>query len=946
MTPPRGNVAAIHPLTPMQEGILYHVIGAPGSSTYVDQVSVTLTGPLDVDALRDAWQLTIDRHEALRTLVTWERRERPLQVVRQRVDVPWTAHDWRDVDPGEVDVRLEALRADDRDRGFDLERAPLSRFTLVRTDDDRATLIWTFHHLLLDGWSMRLVLDEVLAAHDVFAAGGEPSREVAPGFGRFVAWLRDRDRSGDEAFWRPRLEAIPAPTPLPPGSGTGHARDAERHLTVRRTCPDALAAALTGLCRDERVTASTVLRAAWATLLARHAETRDVVFGATTAGRPPDLDRAEETAGLFINTLPVVTRIPDRSVSAWLQALQRDQLDASGYEATPLPDLKRWSGVRGEPLFRSIVVVENHPASRSTPRLAVRALDFEEASNFPLALLVVPGDTLELHLVADRDRYDADDAGLLLDQLEAVLAAITRDPAAPASAISLGDPDATADPVEAVDGTETPLPVRIAAHAIDRPDAPAIRADGPTISYRELDHRATRLAVLLRRHGVGPDVPVLLALPRSADAVVGIVAILKAGGAYVPVDPTQPPDRIRFVLDDTGATVVVGQADLRDHVARPDLIVVDPSHVGPSTGHAAGADASDGRAAGAEEAGPLPVPDPDHLAYVIYTSGSTGRPKGVAVTHRNLAHSTLARRIHYRAPVERYALLSPIVFDSSVAGLFWTLVDGGTLVLPAPRVEQDVPALSRLLIEERVTHLLGLPTLWGLILEHAPSDALRGLHTVIVAGEACPESLVRRHHDRLPAGSLHNEYGPTEATVWCLAHEIRPSDAGRRVPIGRPIPGMRARVVDPGGRPLPAGVAGELVVAGPGVARGYLGDEALTADRFDTLELSDGSRARTYRTGDRVRRRADGLLDFLGRIDDQVKVRGHRIELGEIEAALRDAPGVTDAAVVLEPTRDDASIEALTSRLAILDPARAEELVDAVRALPSDAIDRLLAGGE
>ena len=414
------------------------------------------------------------------------------------------------------------------------------------------------------------------------------------------------------------------------------------------------------------------------------------------------------------------------------------------------------------------------------------------------------------------------------------------------------------------------------------PDAAAVSFDGNTISYGDLIERVDTVAARLCERGIGSTRTVGICLPRSIEAVVAILAVLKSGGTYVPLDPDYPNDRLRFIVEDAGIRVAIASRNLAPGL---ESMGVDTFDVMETSATCPAATVS------------APTPTGDSLAYVIYTSGSTGRPKGVMVTHGNLLHSTAARFEYYKKPVDVYLLLSPFAFDSSVAGIFWTLCAGGRLVLPARGVERDPARLAALIERECVTHLLALPSLYRLILERRQHASFSSLRTVIVAGEACPVSLASEHRNALPDVALFNEYGPTEATVWCTVHEVA-EVTGPRVPIGRPIPRMRCHIVGADGAPVSPGEPGELYIGGPGVTAGYLNRPDLTAERFVADLFADSGGGLLYRTGDLVRQLPDGALDFLGRIDHQVKIHGRRIELGEVEAALVQHPGVKDAVVL------------------------------------------------
>jgi amino acid adenylation domain-containing protein len=436
-------------------------------------------------------------------------------------------------------------------------------------------------------------------------------------------------------------------------------------------------------------------------------------------------------------------------------------------------------------------------------------------------------------------------------------------------------------------GAERLLHQLFEEQAAETPEAAALVFEDRSLTYSELNARANQLARYLRRQGVGAETRVGLCLERSLEMVVGLLAILKAGAAYLPLDPSYPRERLRFMLEESAAPVLLTQqrllSALPEHQAQAICLdtqwdeIAQESSLNLATNVLA-----------------------ENLAYIIYTSGSTGAPKGVGVSHRNLLHSTLARLDYYPSQPSSFLLLSSFAFDSSVAGIFWTLCAGGVLVLPGEGLQRDAHALVRLIQRQRVSHLLSLPSLHALMLEVGAASELESLDAVIVAGEACPPELARRHFETLPQTKLYNEYGPTEATVWSSVYQcLWSEDEGRQVvPIGRPIANARLYILDENLRPVPIGIAGELYIGGAGLTRGYLQRSEVTAERFVPDPFGTEAGARIYRTGDTARYLSDGNIEFLGRSDSQVKIRGYRIELGEIEAALMEQATVRAAAVV------------------------------------------------
>ncbi|HEV2735718.1 MAG TPA: amino acid adenylation domain-containing protein [Longimicrobiaceae bacterium] len=910
-----GRVEDAYPLSPLQQGILFHSLESADPATYLEQFTFHLSGPLDARAMRRAWQAAVDRHAVLRTAFVRRPAGEDVQVVLRGVEAPFEEHDWRALPAAEHAGLLDAFLAADRARGLDLAAAPTLRVALLRAGDEDWHLVWSHHHALLDGWSVPLVMGDVFAAYAALLGGREPGLPPARPFCEYVEWLGARAAAAAEAFWREELRGIAAPTPLGiehEAGGGERGPQGVRELALPAQTTDALRA----LARGHRLTLNTLVQGAWALLLSRGSGEDDVVFGATTSGRGADLPEMEGRVGLFINTLPVRVRVPpDAPLLAWLGALQERQAAIRAVEHTPPADVQRWSGLpHGTPLFEHILVFENYPAPDGTldgTGLALLGSRVAELSNYPFALLAAPGDALVFRALFDTARFDGDAVERLLGRLAALLAGMARAPG-DLALHAVGGPERL--PESSVgpplpDDAEWPVHLRILEQARRAPAAVAVSHGAVRLTYGELDARSAALAATLRRLGVGPETRVALFAEASPEAVVGILAVLRAGGAYVPVDPAYPRERIAYLLEDSAAPVLLAPERLRGGLPEfgGEVVALDTPHP-PAPSPTRG----EGEHGGLEDANALShsrtfALSHSQLAYVIYTSGSTGRPKGVQVSHRNLARSTAARFAGYAQPVRGFLLLSSTSFDSSVAGIFWTLCAGGTLHLPPADVQGDPARLVETAAREGVSHLLCVPSLYAALLDEVERRPGWAPAAAVVAGEACPRELVERHARLLPGTALYNEYGPTEGTVWCTVHECRPDEAAR-VPIGRAAPGARVYVLDRAGRPAPLGAPGELYVGGGGVARGYLARPGLTAERFVPDPYAELPGARMYRTGDRARRLADGALDFLGRTDQQLKVRGFRVEPGEVEGALLAHPAVREAAVAAREDRGGARL--------------------------------------
>ncbi|WP_437589100.1 non-ribosomal peptide synthase/polyketide synthase [Sorangium sp. So ce1000] len=902
---PGRDVEDVYPLSPLQQGLLFHSLWELGSGVYVEQVTCRLEGALDVDAFREAWQAVALHHGVLRTTFAWEGADEPLQVVRRGAAVAIEIEDWRDARDAGVDAqraRLKARIEADRARGFDLARGPLMRVALLRVADEAYQFLWSHHHLLLDGWAASLVLQDAFAAYDALRAGRPVALSPRPRYREYIAWLRERDASADEGFWRSALAGFSAATPLPL-ERVPPAEEASGHGATIASLPEPVTARLQRFAQQHHVTSSTLVQSAWALVLSRAARSDDVVFGVTVAGRSAPLAGIDAMVGIFINTLPLRVAVPQAAtVADWLRDLLRTTTDLGPHEHTPLAQARAFSAIpAGQPLFESLLVFENYPIDPRTqqglPGLAVRDVAFADQTNYPLTLAALPGAQLQLRLSYDRRRFDEEVASRLLGLVEVALRQIVSRPDARVGELSLLGELESRRVVTAWNATERAYPRERHVHelfeaqAARTPDAVAVIFGERRLSYRELNARANRVAHALRKRGVGPDVLVAIAAERSVELVVGLLGILKAGGAYVPIDPDYPADRIAYMLEDAAAPVLLSQWPVASRLPphRAQVLCLD----------------SDRATIDKEPAqNPAVAVSPDNLAYTIYTSGSTGRPKGAGNSHRGLLNRLQWMQERYGlTPQDRVLQKTPFSFDVSVWEFFWPLMTGAGLVVAKPGDHRDGERLVALITRSGVTTLHFVPPMLQAFLETPDVASCRSLRRVICSGEALPAELARRCFERLPDAEIHNLYGPTEASIDVTFWACQREDTSASVPIGYPIANTQIYLLDRHGQPVPAGVAGELHIGGVGLARGYHRRPDLTAERFVPDPFGSAPGGRLYRTGDLARHRPDGAIEFLGRLDHQVKIRGLRIELGEIEARLLQHPGVGEAVVL---ARDEA----------------------------------------
>ncbi|SFL36018.1 amino acid adenylation domain-containing protein [Streptomyces pini] len=881
------------PLSPLQEGLLFHseYVGDEAVDVYTVQNEVELHGPLDVPALRAAAEALLRRHDNLRAGFATRALKDPVQFVPRQVDLPWEEADLRLV----ADPEAEAARRLDehRWRRFRPSKPPLVRFLLLRTAEDRHRFALTNHHILLDGWSMPMLLRELML---LYRTGGDTS--ALPPVRRYrdyLAWLGRRDEQAAREAWRQALEGLSEPTLLAPRAE--RAAEAPRWLDFE--LPAAVSAGLTEAARGAGLTLNTVVQGLWALALARTTGSQDVVYGVVVSGRPPELDGVESMIGLFANTLPLRARMPvDEPLTDFLRRLQREQSALLDHQHLRLADIQNLAG-RGE-LFDSMMAFENYPAGpaeepagkfpATPPRVRVAASKMRDAMHYPLGLLVSPGPPMRFRIGHRPSAVTSRRAAALRDRLLRLADAFLATPNLPLGRLDVLD-DAertlvlekfndTAREVEDTTATELFL-----GQAARTPERIAVETADRGIDYARLADRSGRLARLLVERGARTERFVALALPRSPELVEAALAVWQTGAAYIPIDPGHPADRLARLLREAEPLLTVTTADLAGRLpAGLPLLILDS----PET--ATALEALPGGPLGDDER-PSP-PDPGNAAYAIYTSGSTGRPKGVVATHRSLVGYLLRGSEEYPAD-GRSLVHSPVSFDLTVGALYVPLVSGGTVRLASL---EDEPVLRP--GEAPPDFMKATPGHLSM-LEELP-EAVSPAKAITFGGEQLTGRHLRHWRAGRPDVTVYNVYGPTETTVNCSEHRIAPHEpvGDGPVPIGRPLWNTRLYVLGPGLVPVPVGVPGELYVAGSGLARGYLRDPGRTAERFVACPFGEPGE-RMYRTGDLVRWNGEGLLEYLGRADDQISLRGFRVEPGEVEAALAAHPAVRRAVVVV-----------------------------------------------
>ncbi|MBX9258921.1 non-ribosomal peptide synthase/polyketide synthase, partial [Desmonostoc muscorum CCALA 125] len=876
------NIEDIYTLSAMQEGMLFESLYAPDSGVYFQQVISTFNGNLDLESFLQAWQQVVEKHSIFRTGFVWESLNQPIQIVYRQVEVSVETLDWRELSAQEQQQKLETFLDEQRLISFQLTQAPLMRLHLVQLDGNTYQFVWCHHHLLLDGWSLPLVFQDLLEFYQAISHGETLPKRPTLGYRNYIAWLQQQNRDLAADFWRQKLQGFTAPTPLtvdkPLSNQQQHSAYSEQqiHLTVSAT------AAVKSFVRQHQLTMSNLVQATWALLLCRYSQEADVVFGATVSGRPPALVGVESMVGLFINTLPVRVQISDDTeLLSLLKDLQTQQVESEQFSYSSLVEIQALSDVpKGTSLFESIVVFENYPvdtaALQGNSSFSVSNVYAIEQTNYPLTVLATTGEQLLLKVSYDTSRFESGTISRMLGHFVTMLEAIVANPSERISQLPMLTESEEQQLLIEWNDTQRDYPQecihKLFESQVERtPHAVAVVFENQQLTYEELNSRANQLAHYLQSLGVGADVLVGICVERSIDMVVGLLGILKAGGAYVPLDPEYPIERLSFILKDAQLSVLLAQQRLIDKL---------PEH----QGRLVNLDTDWQVISQFSQENPITATQTRSLAYVIYTSGSTGQPKGVQISHD--AVSNFLSAMQQRPGITKEDILlgiTTIAFDIAALEIFLPITVGASLVIARRDATLDGRELLDLLVKSKATIMQATPATWRLLLEaNYQSSHLK----VLCGGEALPWDLANQLLAN--SSSLWNLYGPTETTIWSSVCQLDSQDS--LISIGRAIANTQLYILDQNLQPVPIGVPGELHIGGAGLARGYFNRPELTQEKFIPnpfdKSLVKGEKSKLYKTGDLARYLPDGNIEYLGRIDNQVKIRGFRIELGEIEAVL------------------------------------------------------------
>ena len=872
----------------MQAGLLYETLSGR-SGNYVQQVTVTCRESLDEDALRRAWWALLGRHGALRTSFLIGESALPLQRIHEQVDLSMVTVDWRSLGDDEREDRWQELLLAERQTGFEPAHPPLMRVVICRLASAETRMLWSYHHAILDGRSRLALLRELFELLDAPPSAPAVERSASPPFERFARWAAVCGSApGTEEFWRHVLSGVDGPTPAPGTSRTDHPVSSAENGAGRvfRRLDLQLSNAVRSLASAHELTAASILQGVYAMLLSQEADSDELLFATTRAGRRSAPFDTQGMIGLLMVTSPVRLHLePGETVTQWLMRVREFNLAVREFEHAPQADLRRWSGIpRPLPIAETLFSFEtgsmNSLLRAADPAWEQRDVQLIEQLDYPLTLEALGDEEIHLDVLYDEARVPADEAARIIGRYEELLRACVENPGATVASVCeldrLRRQRLSGELSDASAPTAAELvPARIHEQIVSNPERIAVEHGDQQLSYGAVGARVEELAARLADLGAGSGTRVGIAMARTPELICAVLAVHRAGAAYVPLDPRYPAERLAAMLDDSDAEIVVTDARSRSALATPERCTVLVSDEPP---------------AGHPKSAPVSALAPEDISHLIYTSGSTGTPKAVIVEHRSVAHLTAWAEATF-APQERDGMLAStsLSFDLSVFEILVTLALGGRVVLV-----EDILALSDPDFGHEIAFVNSVPSALSELLR--ARDLPGSVQTVALAGEALPVALVDRLYAQASVRAVWNLYGPSEDTTYSTTHRCV---AGERPLIGRPLPGTQAYVVDRHLRPVPTGVAGELLLAGHGLARGYWKRPELTAERFPELTFSEASATRVYRTGDRARWTEDGSLDYLGRLDEQVKIRGVRVEPGELAHALREHSSIDDAAVLV-----------------------------------------------
>jgi len=903
----------------------------PGNPFYHYAESYQLTGPLDEELFLDCFRKLVKRHDILRT--TFPQSEgSPVQKINSELEPFIQSIDLRTLEKHLVNTVVEDTFRAVANKPFDLESGPFTRLLLFRIDDEEYQMMVAMHHIVTDKWSMELLREEWAA---LYRGETLPKQEIQ--YSEFA--YQQRNRSVDQQhlqYWLDQLggEIPNLELPMAKNSSSSPSYRGAHNL---KQLSQSQSQGLKKLCRETGSTMFVLMLSIFKALLFRYTRETDLLVATPVSNR--NQVNLEKLIGFFNETLVIRDTVTgDTGFIQLVKQVQSTVWDGFAHQAIPfesiVKELKPERLISGNPLFQVMFLyhqVPEMPSLEQDIQWTIQPFDTRVAK-FDLTLYISE-DKQQLTTVFEyaTDVFEQTTIEMMQDHFSTLVDGILKNPKARLDDLPLLTESETELILNQWNRSDQPMTEsETVADLIEKnireyPQRTAVVFNGKSTTYQELGDRATAVAQCIQAMPAEYEKPLGVFTERSVDMIVGILAALKLGRTYIPLDPEYPWSRIEMILHDSRINQVIVQDHLQHQFADYDIITISSDQRTQTVGTAVNI---------GDKHNSLP-------AYIIYTSGSTGKPKGVPVSKQNLLHSTRARMSYYPDQPGKFLLMSSFSFDSSVAGIFWTLCGGGTMVLPEEKLEQDIEALGSLIEKQQITHTLLLPSLYHLLLQHSKSENLESLQTVIVAGEACQSEVVVTHFETLPNTKIYNEYGPTEATVWSTVHQLQPSDSDTNIPIGKPIANTQIFILDQNQSLVPVGVTGEIYIGGTGVVSGYLNQPELNTKFFVENPFDQESKTKLYKTGDLGRYRFDGTIEFLGRADQQIKIRGYRVEPGEILHKINSYPGISGSELIVHSSGspgqikklDGEDVNELIEKLQELDPDKAEKLLRSVENL-------------
>ncbi|MBU8653038.1 non-ribosomal peptide synthetase [Bacillus altitudinis] len=888
----RDQVQDMYYLSPMQEGMLFHTLHHQEKGFYVEQMDMNVKGTLRSDLLEKSMNIIVERYDIFRTVFLHEKVKRPVQVVLKNRPFQLDVVDIQDLSESEQLERIDRFKQKDQLRGFDLSKDLLMRASVFQTGPSSYRWIWSYHHILLDGWCFGLVVQELFAIYHALLHDIPYRLEPVKPYKEYIQWLEKQDKQASLEYWTQSLAGFEGQSTFKEQrkqTNEHELGEIEWAMSKEET------AALSELALQQNATLSSALQSVWSILLSRYQRSNDVLFGTVVSGRPADLAGVDRMVGLFINVIPRRIQLTDQmTFRSLLSETQQQSLAAEPHQYIPIYDIQAKAGQ--QQLIDHIVVFENVPAAKKDEQesllgFTVEDMNVYEKSNYDLNLLASPGEQLQLKLAFNQRAFDLAFVHKLKDQLTLLIRGTIKHPDQSVHTLTLVTKQEKQRMLEEWNAPELEhdqlyLTKWFEHNVRKQPNAVALSAGDHTMTYAELNEQANRLARHLQKNGVNHQTVTAILAERTPELIVSLLAVLKAGATYVPIDPDYPESRIQYMLKDSGATHLLTHSSF---ISQTRSLAFDGTYLF--------ADDQEILLMSSEN---LPLEAGlDDTAYIMYTSGTTGQPKGIMTTHSNIAR--VVKNTNYLTILETDTLLSlsNSVFDGFTFDVYGALLNGAKLVLPQKETILDMGKLTELIKGEHISVMFVPTALFHLLVDEG-TDWMRGVRKVLFGGERASVQHVRKAFDVMGKGRLLNVYGPTESTVFATYYPIDeaiPLEA-HSIPIGKPLNQTGAYILSEHRQLQPIGMVGELCLSGKGLAKGYLNRPDLTKQVFIPHPFASGERL--YRTGDLAYFREDGLIEYAGRVDDQVKIRGHRIELTEIEANLLMHPGVKQAVLLAD----------------------------------------------